>query len=184
MTSHSVGAAVAAGALVLLLGSSCSSGTETAAPTTSDPTRATVAGSLRIDGAVGAPRQLTLTDLRNFPPQSRAVTFDSSGGSQSHTFVGASMTDVLSSAQPTTDPTVKNPSLRLVVVATGADGYKAALSWGEFDPGFGATPVVIAYQEDGTDLSAPRLVVPGDVKGGRYVSDLTSITVLDTGTSN
>ncbi|MFC6010446.1 hypothetical protein [Nocardia lasii] len=55
------------------------------------------------------------------------------------------------------------------------------MAWGEFDPGFAATPVLVAYREDEVDLAAPRLVVPGDIKGGRYVSELTSLTVIDTG---
>jgi hypothetical protein len=34
---------------------------------------------------------------------------------------------------------------------------------------------------DGQPLGHPRLVVPSDKKGGRYVSDLTELTVVDAG---
>jgi hypothetical protein len=35
--------------------------------------------------------------------------------------------------------------------------------------------VLPAYREDGARLDRPRLVVPGDVKGGRYVSDVPEV---------
>ncbi|MEV6218767.1 molybdopterin-binding oxidoreductase [Nocardia sp. NPDC051833] len=169
----------------LLFGSACANNSDSRVPSSAASSSiippVARAGSVSITGAVAAPRQITVADLRNYPAKTQAVTFASSKGDQSHTYVGASIIDVLAAAEPVTDSAVKNPTLRLVVVATGADEYRAALSWGEFDPGFAATPVLIAYREDDIDLTAPRLVVPGDIKGGRYVSDLTSLTVIDTG---
>jgi hypothetical protein len=57
--------------------------------------------------------------------------------------------------------------------------YAAIVSWGEIDPGFGANNVLVAYEEDGKDLctTGPRLVVPGDIKGGRYVSGVVRLQV-------
>jgi hypothetical protein len=39
--------------------------------------------------------------------------------------------------------------------------------------------VLLAYAEDGNDLCAdgPRLVVPGDIGGGRYVSEVVRVKV-------
>lgn len=155
-----------------------SSATTSAAATSVAPVPA---GSLRIDGAVARPKVLTLDDLRKLPARTESVKFGSSKGDQEHTFVGAPLGEVLAGAQPVTDASAKNPSLRLAVLATGADGYQAVVSWGEFDAEFGGTPVLVAYTEDGRDLERPRLVVPGDIKGGRYVSDLTTLTVIDAG---
>jgi hypothetical protein len=55
----------------------------------------------------------------------------------------------------------------------------ARWSFGEIDPNFGANQVLLAYDEDGIDLCAagPRLVDPGDVKGGRYVSNVVKVHV-------
>ena len=53
------------------------------------------------------------------------------------------------------------------------------VSFGELSPDFAATPVLVAYTEDGQPLDTPRLVVPGDAKGGRYVSGLTDLKVVD-----
>jgi hypothetical protein len=51
---------------------------------------------------------------------------------------------------------------------------QAALAWGEFDPDFENKTVLVAIAEDGRPAAdgRPRLVVPGDRHGGRYVSSL------------
>jgi len=35
--------------------------------------------------------------------------------------------------------------------------------------------VLLAVIQDGQPLTQPRLVVPGDIHGGRYVSDVVSV---------
>lgn len=40
------------------------------------------------------------------------------------------------------------------------------------------TGALLATEQDGTPLPRPRLVVPGDRKGGRYVSDLVELKVV------
>ena len=68
--------------------------------------------------------------------------------------------------------------LRLVVRVTASDDYVAVLALGDLDPHFGDAPVLLAWEQDDEALAAPRIVVPGDVHGGRYVSDIVSIEVL------
>src|SRR5262249_14363734 len=50
-------------------------------------------------------------------------------------------------------------------------------AWGELDPDFGNKQIVLALTQDGQSLATqgPRLVVPGDVRGGRYVSGVETI---------
>jgi hypothetical protein len=148
-----------------------------AAPTTRVP-----AGAVVITGAVRQPMTLSLDGLRAYPPRTQAVSFGAAKGQESHTYQGAALTDVMAKVDVVMAPSVKNPQLRLAVLASGADGYEAVVSWGEFSPDFGAIPVLLAYTEDGKPLSAPRLVVPGDKKGGRYVSGLTGLKVVDLST--
>ena len=74
-------------------------------------------------------------------------------------------------------PGRKNDQAALAVTATGADGYAATVSYGEIDPDLGNRGVLVATAEDGKPLARPRLVVPGDVKGARYVSDLVELHV-------
>ncbi|TCN49854.1 molybdopterin-dependent oxidoreductase-like protein [Rhodococcus sp. SMB37] len=142
-------------------------------------TAAVPAGSVRLGGAVENPTTLSGDQLRAYPVQTQAVTFDSSKGAQSHTYDGAALSDILTAAVLTGDAEAHNPDLTFAILATGSDGYQATVSFGELSPNFGATPILVAYTEDGQPLDAPRLVVPGDVKGGRYVSDLTDLEVID-----
>ena len=41
----------------------------------------------------------------------------------------------------------------------------------------GGRPLLVSLNEDGQPLAQPRLVVDGDVKGGRYVSELVDLVV-------
>ena len=54
-------------------------------------------------------------------------------------------------------------------------------AWGEIDPGFAGNEVLLAVEEDRHPLKRPRLVVPGDERGGRYVSDVTTVSLLRVG---
>ena len=69
--------------------------------------------------------------------------------------------------------------------ATGSDGYRALISMGEIDPAFGNQPDVVAYPDTQGQLGpggidgATRLVLPGDHAGGRYVSNLVNLRVVD-----
>ena len=140
------------------------------------PTRT---AAVAVTGDVRNPRSFTIDELRAFPPETKSVTFESDSGSQSHTFVGALLDDVVSVADPVVDVSAKNATLSMAIRATGMDGYTVAVAWPEIPPDFTATPVLVAYTEDDQPLDRPRLVVPGDLKGGRYVSDLVELRVID-----
>ena len=136
-------------------------------------------GAVSVTGAVHHPTTLTLDGLRALPSQPQTVTFNSSEGPQVHTYVGAPLVDIVTAADPNVDLARKHPLLAVAVVATGADGYSAVISWGELSPELAGTPVLVAYVEDGQPLDRPTLVVPGDVEGARYVSELTELRVVD-----
>jgi Oxidoreductase molybdopterin binding domain len=139
-----------------------------------------------VNGRVAHYTKMRVNDLRALPAHTVDVTFQSGSGSQAHHYVGALLTDVAAVAGPTFNPAIKNDALRFYVKAVGSDDYAAIVSWGEIDHGFGANDVLVAYEEDGKDLCAdgPRLVVPGDVKGGRYVSNVVRLQVGRAGGSN
>jgi hypothetical protein len=61
------------------------------------------------------------------------------------------------------------------VAAVGSDGYVATVT--PIEAFVGARPLQISLNEDGQALAQPRLVVDGDVKGGRYVSLLVDLVV-------
>lgn len=61
------------------------------------------------------------------------------------------------------------------VAGVGSDAYVAVVTPAE--QWVGQRPLQISLNEDGAALAEPRLVVDGDVKGGRYVSDLVDLVV-------
>lgn len=134
---------------------------------------------VRVKGDVADRLRLAVDELRAFPAHTADVTFQSGGGQQAHHYVGVLLADVIAAAGPQLDPAVKNDSLRFYASAVGADGYAAVVSFGEIDAGFGGRQALLAYEEDGVDLcsAGPRLVVPGDLRGGRYVSNVVQVEI-------
>ena len=140
-------------------------------------------GSFVVKGDVAHRRRLTAADLATLPQKTLTVTFKAGAVAQTHTYVGPLLLDVLGLAGPTFDPAVKNDSLRHYVAVAGSDGYQVVVAWGELDPNFEAKTLLLATSEDGVSLAdvGPRLVVPGDSRGGRYVSNVVSVKLAPTG---
>src|SRR5262249_38614865 len=65
------------------------------------------------------------------------------------------------------------------LLVTGRDGYTGAPAIGERDPPVEGKSVILAYDggEPAASRTALRLVVPGDVHGGRSVRDVATIEV-------
>lgn len=133
-----------------------------------------VSTSFKVSGAVQHAASFDLAALKSLPSVTRTV-----GG---NSYTGVSFWDLLNTTVGlVTDASVHNDVLNLYVVATGSDGYKAAFSLGELNPGFGNQPDLIAFDENGQGLGSSgfaRLVVPNDVKAGRWVSNLVSLEVF------
>jgi len=168
-----------------LLSSPVLAQTTPAAPATTPAAPAPVSTAttqIMLGGQLTTPRGYLLSDLQALPSQEVSLTYTAAGKSVTHSFKGVLLSDLLTAAKPAFDPKVKNASLGWYVLAQGADGYSALFSLGEIDPGFGNRSVLLAYEQDGQPLPATdgvvRLVVPGDLKGGRYVSSLVRLTVL------
>ena len=138
-------------------------------------------GSFVIAGKLEQTLLLSTEEVANYlattNPHVYTVSFVAGTATETHTFTGFLLYDVLTFLHPTFDPAVKNDRLRYYVAATGSDGYQAIVAWGEIDPGFENKAVLLAFTQDGKSLAGggPRLVVPGDIHGGRYVSDVVSI---------
>lgn len=130
-----------------------------------------------IRGNVEQRLRLTAEDLAALPQQTLTVTFVSGTTPQTHTYTGPLLLDVLNLAGPEFDPAIKNDKLQHYAEASGSDGYQAIVAWGELDPDFEGKQLLVAITEDGVALgdAGPRLVVPGDLRGGRYVSDVVTI---------
>ncbi len=136
-----------------------------------------------VQGGVAAPLSLTLPALEALPSITETVTYLAGSTPVTDTYTGALLWDVLNSAGVVTDPGIKNDVLRKLVTATGSDGYQVSFALGELSPSFGDAPILVAYSDTAGQLPGgagfARVVVPGDGAGGRYVSNLASLTVFD-----
>ncbi len=133
-----------------------------------------VSTSLAVSGAVARPMQFDLAALQALPQTTQTL------GNASYS--GVSLWTLLNTVTGlATDGSIKNPTIAMYAVATGSDGYKAMVSLGEVDPGFGNRGVLVATGVDGAPLSSSgfaRLVVPGDLRASRSVSNLVAIEVF------
>jgi hypothetical protein len=111
---------------------------------------------------------LTAAQLAALPAETLQVSFQAGTAPQSHTEVGPSLGTVLRAAHV-------RSGLNTWVAGVGSDAYVAVVTPAEQWVGQGR--LQISLNEDGTALAEPRLVVDGDVKGGRYVSDLVDLVV-------
>lgn len=136
---------------------------------------------IAVSGSVAGPGLYNLPDLA--PMTTEAATYSAGGTPVSGIYTGITLRNLLDIAGGVDVTAAKNDILSKFVVATGADGYKAAFSLGEIDPKFGAQPVLVAYSDTAGQLGPQgvdglaRMVVPGDHAGGRYASDLADLRV-------
>jgi DMSO/TMAO reductase YedYZ molybdopterin-dependent catalytic subunit len=139
-----------------------------------------------IKGLVGAPRSFTREDLMKLPAETVQVSYQAGQGTDSASFTGTRLLNVFDAAGGAKLPAdTNNAKLRVTVMVTGADGYQVVFGWGDLDPDFGAAPILLAYARDGQPMGdkagMARLVVPGDKRGGRYVSTVKSVELNDPG---
>lgn len=140
---------------------------------------------LSIRGQVDTPTTYDLAGLQALPAITQTVTFQSGSGPQTHEFTGASLWGMLDKAGGISN------SRNRYAVATGSDGYRVVFSLGELNPSVGNRQSLAAYGETingtfqylGNDGFA-RTTSPGDVRGGRYVSNLTSLDVFASASTN
>ena len=177
--------AVACGAL---LASAVLAGPAHAADPCVDDHAAGTDATFKLRGRLAQEVTLTATQLRaavtagTLTQVEETVTYNTGSTPTHRSYKGVSLYQLMTKlAEPLFGTTIKNPGLRYFVTATGADAYAAIIAWGDIDPGFGNRgDILIAYDERNDDVAGsqyasignvgPRLIVPGDVKGGRYVS--------------
>lgn len=140
--------------------------------------------AVTVDGQVLNPLTLTAETLESdFSSQTVDVTYLSGEETVTTQFTGVPLWQVISAAQPNLNADVRNDRISTFIVVTGSDGYQAVIAWGEIDPEFGNQPILLAYAEQGEPIADEqgglRLVVPGDGRGGRYVSGVMNISLRD-----
>jgi hypothetical protein len=146
--------------------------------------------AIHISGAVAQPSDWMANQLKTqFASQIKSIEYQSHG--QKHTSNAVPLLALLKSAgvavdlkeDPKADPKTKNAALRLIVIVRGTDGYTVALSLADILPDIGNGQAWLALDADGAPLRAnetpAKLVLPSDVKPGRWVRGIASISVVD-----
>lgn len=116
--------------------------------------------------------------LSAYTARDETVSFFSGGGVTTATFTGVSLWDVLVGQGVDVSNVVDK-----LLVARGSDGFTVTYSLAELDPLLGGRDAMIAWADsrvgDGTLGTAGefRIVIPGDNRGGRFVSNLVSLDV-------
>ena len=121
-----------------------------------------------VSGDVAGPSLYNLPDLT--PVTTETVTYAAAGAPVSDTYTGITLRTLLDVAGGVEVTDAKNDILSKFVIATGADGYKAAFSLGEIDPKFGDQPVLVATSDTAGQLGPKgseglaRMVVPATAR--------------------
>ena len=127
-----------------------------------------------LTGLVNTPAKYTLTELQALKTTNVTV--------QGTTYSGVLLNDLLQQAGLQLKPK-KNDFLHKGIVAIGSDGYSCVIEDGEIDPRFGNIQVLIATAMNGQALPISdgftRIIVPGDQKMGRFVSNLQELQVVE-----
>lgn len=94
--------------------------------------------SPQLFGAVKTPLTLDEATLKGFPATTMDITFETSNGTESGTYTGVLLWDLIGKAELTGEG--RNLSVRHFLRVTAADGYLAVITVAEADPQFGNTP--------------------------------------------
>ncbi|MBV9826075.1 MAG: autotransporter domain-containing protein [Alphaproteobacteria bacterium] len=144
-----------------------------------------VTSSFTVGGNVTTPQTFKLPQLQALPSLAENVSFIAGTSTTNTTFTGPTLYSLLNNTVGIkVNTSVKNDLLNNVVIATGSDGYQVVYSLGELSPSFGAStgnPDLVAYANAPGQLLTTdgfaRTTAATDTKGGRYVSNVQSITV-------
>src|SRR5215469_18094987 len=133
-----------------------------------------------LTGEVNHPATYDKASLGRLPHSTVNVTFLTKTGSQSSSFRGVPLWNLLMAAGIKSDRT-RRGRFQYVEI-TGTDCYQVVLALAELDPNFGGEQVLVADSQNGSALGSnagfARLIVPGDKFGGRDTFWIDKIEIL------
>ena len=154
-----------------------------ASPATSGRSGASVQADsvLTVRRADGTMARLTPAQLRALPRRTVQATSHGKTASYEGSDVRAVLAAAAVSGVAPAD-SLRGPGVALVLVATGADGYRASFALAELDPSIGGRAVLVVDRENGIPLPAAdgpwRLVVASDARPSRWVHGLVRLEVV------
>lgn len=139
---------------------------------------ASVRAEIAIGGEVPKSVSLTLADLEKLPR--KTVRAKAHNGTM-YDYEGVTIDVVLSQAGVVFGDAMRGKAMATVLVAGGADGYRAVYAVPEIDPSFTDRVILVAFRADGKPLAdgaGPlQMIVPDDKRHGRWVRQVTSLAL-------
>lgn len=139
----------------------------------------TPSGAVTIVRPDGESKLFALAALAALPRESVAAT----DHDKPAVFTGSDVREVLRAAGIEPPDRVRGASMRRAILVQGEDGYAVVFAYAELDPSLGDRRVYLVDRIDDKPLSAAdgpwRLVVPRDARGGRWVRQVTRISVVE-----
>ncbi len=143
---------------------------------TNPPPTVTLNGNVTTPGT-----SYTVAQVQALTVSAQTDTFLQGSTPKTFTFTGTPLLTLLNSNGLTDTTSLMDD----YIVATGSDGYGIVYSMGEIDPNFRSGNVALVAYDDGTGAFPSisggsgllRTTAPFDSKGGRYVSNLETISV-------
>jgi hypothetical protein len=135
--------------------------------------------SIALTGPGGQSRTLSAAEIAAMPHYSASLAREDGGTPR--VYQGVDLSDLLQSVGAPAGRGLRGTALSLVVVAKGADGYRAALALAETDAAMRSGAILVADKVDGGPLPPKegpfRLVVSTDLRPARSVRMLTALDI-------
>ena len=158
-------------ACVLSLGYGVGGSTDLAVAADDDPVVA-------VQGDVERPVRLKASDLAKMPRQS--VKAKDHDGKES-VFEGIPVALALEKAGVKLGQSLRGEAHAAYLLVEAADGYRVVFALPEVDESFSDRVILLADRQDGKPLNAHKgpfqIIVPGEKKHGRWVRQVTALTV-------
>ena len=141
--------------------------------------------STKIEGDVAKPAAYTTAELlKGTIAPAQTIHYTSKDGP--HALTCVSLLALIDASQPKFNSHIKNHQLQFIIAVQGFDGYTVDFSYPELEANFGNRAAWLALDIDGKPLTGEAgpmdLIVPDDVKAGRWVKGVAAIIVIDTST--
>ena len=134
-------------------------------------------GPLQVTGAVKTPLTLSLADLGKMPQHTLQSGFSELPDTEeAPTYGGVLLYDLLMAAGGGGDLGRDLPGR--YIVATGAEGQRIVIAWGEIDFHFTNGPTLVAITRNGVPLAAPALIPALDAHADRFIPRLQTLEVV------
>jgi DMSO/TMAO reductase YedYZ molybdopterin-dependent catalytic subunit len=136
--------------------------------------------TLKIDGNVATPLELSLADLKSMPRQTLKVF--NPHEKKTEVYQGVPLQELFRRAGVPHGEQLRGALMTTYVLATASDGYRVVFSLAELDPGIQDSDVIVADTLNGAALGPGqgplKLVAPRDKRPARWIRMLKSLTLL------